>query len=258
MAPAAPMSFASAHGNRLAAPPAARSRALAAGVDSSLRPVSARQFGVLLPDALVRGSQALMHRRALFLDAMGTLVTLRAPVQRLVSVLREARDEASLRTLRARCAAVLWQALPPLPELAGADAETMTGVLLAALRFTAYPDARPLLERVRCAGARAIVVSNWDVSLAEVLDRTGLTPLLDGVIVSAVVGAAKPSPVIFAAALERAGARAEDCVHVGDSLEQDVAGARAAGIEPVLLDRGRGATAPDGVRMITSLDELWP
>jgi len=227
-----------------------------------------------------------MHRRALFVDAMGTLVTLRAPVERLVSVLREelgaevtgsqarfalgaeiahyrahmgeARDEASLRTLRARCAAVLWRALPPLPELAGADAETMTGVLLSALRFTAYPDARPLLERVRAMGIRAVVVSNWDVSLAEVLGRTGLAPLLDDVIVSAVVGAAKPSPVIFAAALERAGARAEDCVHVGDSPQQDVAGARAAGIGPVLLDRGGGATAPEGVRVIASLDELWP
>jgi putative hydrolase of the HAD superfamily len=234
----------------------------------------------------MRGSQALMHRRTLFVDAMGTLVTLQAPVTRLVAVLREelgaevpepraraalgaeiahyrahmhtARDAPSLQALRERCATVLWESLPPLPELAGADAETRTGILLAALQFTAFPDARALLERARAAEVGVIVVSNWDVSLVEVLERTGLAPLLDGVVVSAAVGAAKPSPEIFARALELAGAAAEDCLHVGDSLAEDVAGARAAGVEAVLLDRAGDAAAADGARVVTSLDELSP
>jgi putative hydrolase of the HAD superfamily len=226
-----------------------------------------------------------MHPRTLLLDAMGTLVTLQAPVARLVSALRETlgveltaaearaalgaeiahyrshmhegRDARSLARLRAGCAAVLWDALPPRPELAAADADTRTRVLLAALHFDAFADARGLLARARAAGARGVAVSNWDVSLAEVLQRTGLAPLLDGVVVSAEVGAAKPSPVIFARALEVAGARAEDCLHVGDSLAEDVAGARAAGIEAVLLDRGGAGVATDGVRVIASLDELF-
>jgi putative hydrolase of the HAD superfamily len=225
-----------------------------------------------------------MHRRALFLDAMGTLVTLQAPASRLVTVVHDrlgakitedqaraalraeiahyrahmgaARNERALRELRERCAAVLWQALPRLPELAGADAATRTGVLLAALRFTAFADARALLRRARGAGMGVIVVSNWDVSLDEVLERTGLAPLLDGVVVSAVVGAAKPSPAIFARALQLAGASAQDCLHVGDSLAEDVAGAHAAGIEAVLLHRDGVAPALDGVRVIRSLDEL--
>jgi putative hydrolase of the HAD superfamily len=227
-----------------------------------------------------------MHRRALFVDAMGTLVTLQAPATRLVAVLHDrlgatiteaqarialrteiahyrahmaqAGDERGLGRLRARCAAVLWEALPPLPELAGADVETQTGVLLSALHFTAFADARPMLGRARDAGARVIVVSNWDVSLGEVLECTGLAPLLDGVVVSAVLGAAKPSPAIFARALELAGAAAADCLHVGDSLTEDVAGARAAGIEAVLLDREGADPAADGVRVIATLDELWP
>lgn len=225
-----------------------------------------------------------MHRRALFVDAMGTLVTLQAPVTRLVTVLgdrlgaavtevqaraalgaeiahyrahmNQARDAASLRQLRARCAAVLWDALPPLRELAGVEAETQIGVLLTALHFTAFADARPLLARARGAGARVIVVSNWDVSLIEVLAHTGLEPLIDGVVVSAVIGAAKPSPEIFGRALELAGAAPQDCVHVGDSLAEDVSGARAAGIEAVLLDRDGLAPAADGARVIVSLDEL--
>ena len=49
------------------------------------------------------------------------------------------------------------------------------------------------------AGLRLVVVSNWDVSLHEVLARTGLTPLLDGAVTSAEVGAAKPDPAPAAA-----------------------------------------------------------
>jgi putative hydrolase of the HAD superfamily len=225
-----------------------------------------------------------MHRRALFVDAMGTLVTLQAPVTRLVTALRDrlgatvteaqaraalgveiahyrahmnqARDERTLAELRQRCAAVLWDALPPIPELASVEAETKTDVLLAALHFTPFPDSGPLLARARDAGACVIVVSNWDVSLVEVLGRAGLESLIDGVVVSAVVGAAKPSPVIFERALELAAADPQDCLHVGDSLAEDVAGARAAGIEAVLLDRDGLAPAADGVPVITSLDGL--
>jgi HAD superfamily hydrolase (TIGR01509 family) len=225
-----------------------------------------------------------MHRRALFVDAMGTLITLQEPVTRLVGLLRgrlgatvsqaearsalgaeiahyrahmgQARDANSLAALRTRCAAVLWDALPVSDELACAGEQTRTDVLLAALHFTPFPDARPLLLRARHAGVRVIVVSNWDVSLTEVLARTGLEPLIDGVVVSAVVGAAKPSPVIFGRALELAGAAPQDCVHVGDSLAEDVSGARAAGIEAVLLDRDGLAPAADGARVIASLDEL--
>jgi HAD superfamily hydrolase (TIGR01549 family) len=227
-----------------------------------------------------------MGRRTLFLDAMGTLLTLRAPAAQLRSALRDrlgvevtqaqaraalaaeiahyrahlgtARDPDSLRELRTRCADVLFQALPRRPALAAADGETRTEVLLAALEFAAFPDARRLLERARAAGVPAFVVSNWDVSLPEALERAALAPLLDGVVVSAVVGAAKPSPAIFARALELAGTAARDCLHVGDSLAEDVAGARGAGIEAVLLDRGGAAAQAEGVSVIASLDELSP
>ena len=73
-------------------------------------------------------------------------------------------------------------------------------------------------------------------------------------VTSAEVGVAKPGPAIFEHALELAGARAADAVHVGDSLENDVAGARAAGIRPVLV--ARDGSAPAGVEAIRSLAEL--
>ena len=131
----------------------------------------------------------------------------------------------------------------------------MTEALLASLRFRAFPDVIAALIAARERGCRLVVVSNWDVSLNEVLARLEVAPLLDGIVTSAGVGARKPAPAIFARALELAGVRPDVTIHVGDSLEEDVAGARGAGIEPILIQREAGPPAP-GVRTIKTLTEL--
>jgi putative hydrolase of the HAD superfamily len=109
---------------------------------------------------------------------------------------------------------------------------------MGSLRFEAFEDAAPALTQLRSHGLRLVVVSNWDCSLPEVLDRVGLLPLLDAVVTSAEVGAAKPAPAVFDAGLDAAGCDAAEAVHVGDSAENDVEGARAAGIRALLLSRG--------------------
>jgi len=218
--------------------------------------------------------------RAVLLDGMGTLLALDRPVQRLRAELREragievgprvarealgaeiayyrahhdeGRDRGTLASLRRRCAAVLRAALP---EGGGVPLETVTAVLLAALRFRAFPDAAPALRALRARGMRLVVVSNWDVSLHAALEQAGLAPLLHGAISSAELGASKPDPAIFRHGLVLAGVPAENALHVGDSPELDVAGARAAGIEPLLLLRSPQAP-PAGVRVIRSLREL--
>ncbi len=220
---------------------------------------------------------------AMLLDALGTLVRLDPPAPRLraelaerfdVTVsdeeagaallaeiryyrahLDEGRDVVSLRALRHRCAEVLRTALPASARLSEVGTTELTAALLAALRFTAFDDARPAILAARSRGLRVVVASNWDVSLHGVLDRLRLLPLLDGVVTSAEVGARKPAPAVFDRALALAGANAAEAVHVGDSIEEDVAGARAAGIEPILLSRD-GRPAPPGVRCIASLREL--
>jgi putative hydrolase of the HAD superfamily len=211
------------------------------------------------------------------LDALGTLVELETPWPHLTDELAargvvvgeetaraamlaemayyrahhdEAGDWAGLQDLRRRCAAVVQERLATSLPLADVE-----DALLAAIRFRAYPEVPAVLEALRAGGARLAVVSNWDVSLHDVLERTRLRPLVDAVVISAVLGAAKPDPVIFRAALERLGASAAGAIHVGDSVEHDVAGARAAGIEAILVARN-GAQAPDGVRVVASLDGL--
>ncbi len=225
----------------------------------------------------------LREPRAILLDALGTLVALEPPAPLLraellerfgIAVgdadaaraiaaeiayyrahLDEGRDSASLAALRRRCAEVLRGALPATGRVAGLDLDALTEALLASLRFTPFPDVLPALSAARSRGWRLVVVSNWDISLHAVLERLGLVPLLDGIVTSAEAGARKPSPAIFDRALQLAGAAPHETVHVGDSPDEDVAGARGAGIEPILVRRG-GDLGPAGVRTITSLTEL--
>jgi putative hydrolase of the HAD superfamily len=228
-------------------------------------------------------SQIKPNRRALLVDAMGTVVALRPPAPALrrglserfgISIsleqadralraeiayyrahLDDGRDADSVKALRRRCAEVLRGALPGGEQLRQVPGEALTETLLASLRFRAYDDAAPALVAARERGERVIVVSNWDVSLVEVLERIGLMSRIDGVVTSAGVGAGKPSPAIFKAALALAETSAPHALHVGDSVVEDFDGARAAGIEAVLIRRDPNP-GPAGVPTITSLAEL--
>ena len=98
------------------------------------------------------------------------------------------------------------------------------------------PGVPAALRRLRAAGVRLVVVSNSDGSVADLLAGAGLLGLLDDVVDSGTVGVEKPDPRIFRHGLAAAGCAPEEAVHVGDLYSVDVAGARAAGIRPVLLD----------------------
>lgn len=217
-------------------------------------------------------AQASPPPRAILLDCLGTLVRLEPPAARLATALgvgvadagravraeiayyrahmHEATDAARLAGLRRDCAAVVASALA-----LSVPAEAVEAALLAALVFTPYADAEPALRRWRGDGVRLVVVSNWDVSLHEVLARTGLASLLDGAISSAEAGAAKPDPAPIRAGLELAGVAAHEAWLVGDTPAADVAGARAAGVTPVLLDRA-GRWPDARVRRVRSLTDL--
>ena len=216
--------------------------------------------------------------RAVLFDMFGTLVELQPPAPRLRARLLEltgvdvgedaaargfqaeigyylahhmqGRDAASLDALRDSCADALHDALG-FPEI---DRRVIRKAMLEALEFRAFPDAAPALTALRKRGLRLLVVSNWDCSLPECLERTGLAGLVDVAVSSAVEGVAKPSPEIFRIALAEAGVTAEEALHVGDSPESDLEGARAAGLRAVLIARAGGA--PPEAHAIRSLTEL--
>jgi putative hydrolase of the HAD superfamily len=215
--------------------------------------------------------------RAVLLDALGTLVELQPPAPRLRRLLAEegydvgeeraaagigaeiayylahhleGSDRASLEKLRDRCARAMLGAL----ELPGLDHATARRVMMAALEFRPYDDAEPALRELREDGRALVVVSNWDCSLPDWLEPAGLLELVDGVVTSAGVGATKPDPRIFRHALELAGVEAAEAVHVGDSLDNDVDGARGVGIRAVFVLRS--GAPPPGVDVVRSLREL--
>ena len=220
-----------------------------------------------------------MAVRAVLLDALGTLVELQPPGPRLRARLEELAgvdvgpdaaerafeaeighylahhmeggDRDGLERLRDDCAAVIHEAL----GAPGIEREVVRRAMIESLEFAPFPDAAPALRELRSRGLRLVVASNWDCSLAEWLDGAGLVQLVDGVASSAVVGEAKPSPAVFEAALSLAGVGPAEALHVGDSVEGDIAGARAAGVRAVLVDR-LGAPAPDGVETVRSLGEV--
>jgi putative hydrolase of the HAD superfamily len=122
-------------------------------------------------------------------------------------------------------------------------------------RWRAYPDVEPEIRRLRAAGVRVGIISNWDGRLEGLLDGLGLMPLLDTVVCSATVGLHKPDPRIFELACARLDAPPGECTHVGDHFYSDVLGAKAASMHAVLIDR-TGAGHVGSVPVIRTLDEL--
>jgi putative hydrolase of the HAD superfamily len=94
---------------------------------------------------------------------------------------------------------------------------------------------RESLDRLRSAGLRLGVVSNADGRVEEALVAAGLRNCFDVVLDSALVGVEKPDPAIFRAALDALGVAPAEALYVGDLYDVDVVGARAAGMEAVLL-----------------------
>jgi putative hydrolase of the HAD superfamily len=87
-----------------------------------------------------------------------------------------------------------------------------------------------------------------------VLDRCGLAELLDGAISSAEAGHRKPDPGIFGPALELAGTSADRAIHVGDTAEEDLAAAEAAGIRALLIDRRGGGDIASLLEIVEHLE----
>ena len=210
-----------------------------------------------------------MATEAVFMDALGTVVELEPPWphlaaalgiaadERVVTAVRaemayyrdhahEGTDEPALAELRRRCASLLSAEL---------GREVSVEQMMSSIRFRAYPDAPAALAVLRARGLRLACVSNWDVSLPRVLERCGLGAAFDVVVTSAGAGSRKPDPAIFELALERCGCRPGQVLHVGDSAEEDAAGAEAAGIRCLLIDRDGGAEIGSLAEVAGRLDQ---
>ena len=112
------------------------------------------------------------------------------------------------------------------------------------VHFELYDDALPVLDLLRERGLKIGMLSNSSRDLVEFVAHHGL--YADAVLTSRAHGKTKPHGSIFAAMLERLAVEPAEAVMVGDTIEDDVEGALAAGMRAVLLDReGRYPGVPD-------------
>jgi putative hydrolase of the HAD superfamily len=207
------------------------------------------------------------HYHTVFLDAGNTLVAM--DLERVAGALAERGLVCTLSALRRAEAAArpsvsarlelergtenrdsfthylgaMLAALPHAPEPAGV-AELAAG-LSDALREpgradrlwrTVLPGVPEALAELRRLDVSLVVVSNSDGSVERGLADQGLRHFFDHVVDSHVAGFQKPDQRIFEHALARSGADPSRTLHVGDLFAADVVGARAAGIDAVLLD----------------------
>jgi FMN hydrolase / 5-amino-6-(5-phospho-D-ribitylamino)uracil phosphatase len=141
---------------------------------------------------------------------------------------------------------------------AGEDAAHVEGAMAhffaARNAVTPYDDVLPGLLKLR-QHVQLGTISNGNADL-EVI---GLAHHFKVSLAAAHFGAAKPAPDIFRAACQALGVAPHDAVYVGDDLALDVAGAQAAGLRAVWMNR-RGAALPAGApqpdAICATLDEL--
>ena len=127
--------------------------------------------------------------------------------------------------------------------------EELRGVFAQAEAWRVYSEVAEALEVLKGRGCRLGVISNWDSRLPALLGSLGLDGYFESLIYSAGAGSEKPHPAIFAAALERFEVGPSRAAHVGDRLEEDYAGAKAAGLRALLLSRGpRDPGLPERMR----------
>jgi putative hydrolase of the HAD superfamily len=121
--------------------------------------------------------------------------------------------------------------------------------------YALFDDVVPALDRLRAAGLRLGVISNFEEWLERLLEQLGVRPYFDVRVISGVEGLEKPDPAIFELAMSRAGVEPVRSVYVGDNPVFDVEPAFALGMFPVLIDR-RDRYPDATCARIRSLDEL--
>ncbi|MEX2202637.1 MAG: HAD family hydrolase [Actinomycetota bacterium] len=172
---------------------------------------------------------------------------------------RPKRSTGAFGSAEGDLAAILEAAgVPPEPELVRELTARTTTFLETGVSL--WEDSVPVMRELRRRGLPLAIVSNCDHSTRAVVERLGLYDEADAVILSFEVGAAKPSPEIYRAALERLDVEAEDALFVDDQAGY-CDGAAALGIQAVLIVRegvtpAEGVSEPGGNRVIADLRAL--
>jgi len=123
-----------------------------------------------------------------------------------------------------------------------------------------YPDAIEILDQLK-ARYRLIMVTNGIPEIQRgKINKAQVSHYFDPIIISGEIGVSKPNPKYFEIAIKGLDLKADECVVIGDSVQNDVGGAKNAGMTSVWINRGgllpEPSIEPD--YRITALHELLP
>lgn len=154
----------------------------------------------------------------------------------------ESKSETSYRKLRCEIAFLrLKKALESLvffeEDVLRSVAERISQAESDLSLYELYPDTIEFLAFCEAHNIDLAVVSNHDWVLPDVLSYLGIAKYFKAVVTSARVGVRKPHPLIFERALSELSLDSEQVIMIGDSMGDDIAGAKSFGIDAVLIDR---------------------
>jgi putative hydrolase of the HAD superfamily len=110
-----------------------------------------------------------------------------------------------------------------------------------------WPEAVPVLSRLKTLGYKLALISDCSAETPSSWEHTPIASLMDVTVFSCVVGLKKPDPHIFLQAAERLGVETEECLYIGDGSSQELSGAAAVGMHPVMIRAP--SEAPDAHRV---------
>lgn len=116
-----------------------------------------------------------------------------------------------------------------------------------------FDDVEPALEALASRRVRLGVISNWDERLRRLLRSLKLDRYFEAFAISCEVGCPKPSPIIFRQAAAELDLRPDAILHVGDSAEMDIEGAKAAGFHALQIHRTADSLPDDKLRSLAEL-----
>ena len=119
-----------------------------------------------------------------------------------------------------------------------------------------FEDVLPLLDELKKRNYILGIITNADQSVIKLINTLGLGPYLTVIVTSEGARAEKPDPVIFNAAYDQAGLKAEEILYIGDQYKSDILGAKRVGSDAVLLDRHNLTTESIDCPKISRLDQL--
>ena len=145
--------------------------------------------------------------------------------------------------------------LGPFPRFA-AYFDALYDFFAQADAWQLYPETTETLTILQGRGFRLGIISNFDSRLFGLLDGLGIAHFFDPIVISTQAGAAKPEVEIFRQALAVHHLAPHQALHIGDSYDMDIVGAKAAGLTPVHIDRISGEPDKTAPFAVNRLDEL--